>query len=95
MNPYVLIKPVITEKSIAMAKDNNIYTFYVEPQADKRAIREAIETTFGVTVSDLKTVSLPSISKRTGRRRQRTMVAERKKAMALLPKGQKITLFDL
>jgi large subunit ribosomal protein L23 len=95
MNPYVLIKPVITEKSLQMVKDSNAYTFYVDPRADKREIREAIEAGFEVNVIDLKTVSLPSGSKRTGRRRITKNVPVRKKAIAFLPAGQKIELFDL
>lgn len=95
MNPYVLIKPVITEKSLQMVAQNNAYSFYVDPKADKKEIKEAIELAFEVKVLDLKTVSLPSASKRTGRRRIKKNVPGRKKAIAILPVGQKIELFDL
>ena len=95
MNPYVLLKPVITEKALQMAKLSNAYTFYVDPRADKREIKEAIEAGFDVKVLDLKTVSLPGINKRTGRRRIVKNVPGRKKAIAVLPEGQKIELFDL
>jgi len=95
MNPYVLLKPVITEKSLQMAKEENSFTFYVDPRADKRAIKEAIEAAFEVKVLDLKTISLPGGSKRTGRRRIVRHVPARKKAIAVLPAGQKIELFDL
>ncbi len=95
MNPYVLLKPVITEKALQMAKLNNAYTFYVDPRADKREIKEAIEAGFEVKVLDLKTVSLPGNNKRTGKRRIVKNVPGRKKAIAVLPEGQKIELFDL
>lgn len=95
MNPYVLIKPVITEKSLQMVKENNAYTFYVDPTADKREIKEALEVGFGVKVKDLKTVSLPARNKRTGKRRLVKNAPARKKAVAILPEGQKIELFDL
>jgi len=95
MNPYVLIKPVITEKSLQMAKEENSFTFYVDPSADKRAIKQAIEAAFEVKVLDLKTISLPGEQKRTGRRRITRNVPARKKAIAVLPAGQKIELFDL
>jgi len=95
MNPYVLLKPVITEKALHMAKTANAYTFYVDPRADKRAIKEAIEAGFGVKVLDLKTVALPGVVKRTGKRRIVVKGAGRKKAIAVLPEGQKIELFDL
>lgn len=95
MNPYVILAPVITEKSLRMAKEENAFTFYVDPRADKREIKEAIEKGFNVTVKDLKTVKLPSKEKRTGSRRKPTMLAEKKKAIIVLPEGQKIELFDL
>ncbi len=95
MNPYVLIQPVISEKSLLMAKENNAYTFYVDPSADKREIRTAIETVYGVTVKEIKTITLPSSDKRTGKKRVRTRVAPRKKAIALLPEGQKIAVFEM
>lgn len=95
MNPFVLIRPVITEKSLQMAKGSNAYTFLVDPQADKVAIRRAIEAAYKVDVVDLKTITLPGGSKRTGKKRLRVGVAPRKKAVALLPAGQKIEAFDL
>lgn len=95
MNSYVLAKPVITEKALAMAKNANAYTFAVSPKAGKREIKQAIEQTFGVTVIDLKTVTLPARRQRTGRRRIISAVPSRKKAIAVLPAGQKIALFDL
>lgn len=95
MNPYVLVKPVITEKSLQMVAEHNGYTFYVDPTADKRAIKEAIEFGFNVKVMELKTVSLPAQNKRTGRRRLQKNAPARKKAIAILPEGQKIELFDL
>lgn len=95
MNPFVLLQPVITEKSLLMAKENNAYTFAVDPSADKREIKMAIEAAYGVTVKEIKTVTLPSAEKRTGKKRIRTRVAPRKKAIALLPEGQKIAVFEM
>jgi large subunit ribosomal protein L23 len=95
MNPYVILKPVITEKSLRMAKEENSFTFYVDPRADKRAIKEAIETGYSVTVQDLKTVHLPGKTKRTGSKRRSQRQPDLKKAIVILPKGQKIPVFDL
>lgn len=95
MNPYVILSPVITEKALRMAKEENAFTFYVDPRADKREIKEAIEKGFNVTVKDLKTVKLPGKEKRTGSRRKPSLQPEKKKAIIVLPEGQKIELFDL
>ncbi len=95
MNPFVLIRPVITEKSLQMAKESNAYTFLVDPKADKTAIRAALKAAYKIDILDLKTITLPGGTKRTGKKRVRVNVAPRKKAVAILPKGQKIEAFDL
>lgn len=95
MNPFVLIRPVITEKSLQMVKQSNAYTFLVDPQADKTAIRAAIKAAYKVDILDLKTITLPGGSKRTGKKRVRVGMAPRKKAVAILPKEQKIAAFEL
>lgn len=95
MNPFVLIRPVISEKSLLMAKETNAYTFLVDPKADKITLRRAIEATYKVTVLDLKTITLPGQVKRTGKKRLKVAQPPRKKAVALLAKGQKIEAFDL
>lgn len=95
MNPYAILKPVVTEKSLRMAREENAFTFYVDPRSDKREIREAIQVAYGVTVTDLKTVRLPGKSKRTGKRRLAQTAPDRKKAIVFLQAGQKIDVFDL
>ncbi len=95
INPYVVIAPVITEKSLLMAKEENAFTFYVDPSADKTEIKKAIEAGFGVHVSDIKTVKVPGKVKRTGSKRRPSTKADRKKAIIVLPPGEKIELFDL
>ncbi len=95
INPYVIIAPVITEKSLRMAKEENAFTFYVDSGADKPEIKKAIEAGFNVTVSDIKTVRVPGKIKRTGSKRRPVKQTPRKKAIIVLPAGQKIELFDL
>jgi len=95
INPYVVIAPVITEKSLRMAKEENAYTFYVAPSADKNEIKKAIEAGFQVHVADLKTITVPGKAKRTGSKRRASKQADRKKAIVILPPGEKIELFDL
>lgn len=95
INPYVVIAPVITEKSLRMAKEENAFTFYVAPSADKTEIKKAIEAGFNVTVKDIKTVRVPGKLKRTGSKRRPAQQADRKKAIIVLPAGEKIELFDL
>ncbi len=95
INPYVIISPVITEKSLRMAKEENSFTFYVDPSADKLEIKKAIEAGFNVTVQDIKTITVPGKVKRTGSKRRPAKQADRKKAIIVLSQGEKIELFDL
>lgn len=53
----VLIKPIITEKMTADSELFNRYGFYVEPKANKLEIKEAVETTYGVSVEKVRTMN--------------------------------------
>ena len=39
----IVIRPVITEKTLRMAERQNAYTFRVRPSANKIQVRDAIE----------------------------------------------------
>jgi len=43
MNPYIVVKPVITEKSLRLANTENTYVFEVQMTSNKNQIKEAIE----------------------------------------------------
>jgi len=51
----ILIKPIITEKLSAEGELFNRYGFYVDPKANKIQIKEAVESTYGVTVDKVRT----------------------------------------
>jgi large subunit ribosomal protein L23 len=53
----VLIKPVITEKSME-ATQNNKYTFIVNLKANKSQIKEAIEKIFKVKVIKVNSMKI-------------------------------------
>lgn len=73
------IIPVLTEKSMALAKDG-MYTFWVDYGFNKRDIKKAIEKLFDVHVTGVRTINL-----RGGRT---------KKAIVTLAKDEKIDLFE-
>ena len=50
----IIIRPVVSEKSYA-AFDENVYTFVVAGDANKIEIRHAVETIFGVRVTNVNT----------------------------------------
>ena len=62
----IIIKPIITEKSMQLVESNNSYTFEVDRKANKVEIKKAIEEIFGVTVVSVKTINVRPKKKRMG-----------------------------
>ncbi len=83
----VILKPVITEKSMAGMAEKK-YTFLVHPEANKTMIKEAVEKMFdGAKVKKVNTMNLDGKSKRRGATVGRT--AKTKKAMVWLTEDSK------
>ena len=60
MDPYrVIIRPVISEKSIAKIENENTLTFLVDRRASKPEIKRAVEEIFGVKVEKVNTLITP------------------------------------
>ena len=89
----VIIKPVITEKSMDLMADKK-YTFLVHAEATKAQIKEAVEKMFeGTKVARVNTMNLE------GKNRRRGMVvgktAKTKKAIVQLTEDSKeIEIFE-
>ena len=78
----VILKPVITEKSMAAMAEKK-YTFLVHPQATKSQVKEAVEKMFaGTKVKSVNTMNLDGKTKRRGMTYGRT--AKTKKAIVQL-----------
>ena len=78
----VILKPVITEKSMAGMGDKK-YTFLVHPQATKTQIKEAVQKMFdGVKVESVNTMNMDGKTKRRGMTYGKT--AKTKKAIVEL-----------
>jgi large subunit ribosomal protein L23 len=78
----VILKPVITEKSMAAMGDKK-YTFLVHPEANKTMIKEAVEKMFdGAKVKKVNTMNHDGKVKRRGNVYGRT--AKTKKAIVQL-----------
>ena len=66
MNVYdIIIKPVITEQSMADVADKK-YVFQVAVNANKTEIKAAVEEIFGVKVAKVNTIRVQGKVKRTG-----------------------------
>lgn len=56
LEPYqVILRPMITEKSIHLSERHNSYTFEVNRLANKTEIKQAVEELFRVRVVDVRT----------------------------------------
>jgi large subunit ribosomal protein L23 len=90
---YSIIKsPVITEKSTARTSDEGKVVFWVDVQANKKDIKEAVQKAFNVKVVAVNTERVPGKMKRMGRFSGRRPV--RKKAYVTLREGDKIEIFE-
>jgi large subunit ribosomal protein L23 len=88
----ILIRPVISEKSVAATERNN-YTFAVARDANKFQIRAAVEAEFKVDVLGVRVLSVQPKQKRRGRKTLGTVPGWRKAIVTIAP-GQKIELFE-
>jgi large subunit ribosomal protein L23 len=88
----ILIRPLMTEKSMRQKDEQNTVTFRVRPDANKVEIREAVESVFNVKVASVRTASFEGKLKRMGRHEGRRPAF--KKAIVKLAPGHKIDLVE-
>lgn len=88
----ILIRPMVTEKSVINMEVDNTYVFEVGLKANKRQIRSAIETVYDVQVSDVRTLVVRGKTKRFGRHMGKR--SNWKKAYITLADGHSIPLLD-
>jgi large subunit ribosomal protein L23 len=88
----VLLRPVISEKSVIETERNN-YTFAVARAANKFQIKAAVEEQFKVDVLGVRVLTVKPKQKRRGRRQLGTVPGWRK-AVVTIAEGQKIEFFE-
>ncbi|RFM26111.1 50S ribosomal protein L23 [Deminuibacter soli] len=59
----VLVKPILTEKANAQQEKLHRYAFKVSRKANKLEIKKAVETFYGVSVTEVNTVVVPGKNK--------------------------------
>ncbi|MBF0399587.1 MAG: 50S ribosomal protein L23 [Magnetococcales bacterium] len=88
----VLYSPWVTEKATLCMSQGNQVIFKVDPNANKRQIKAAVEKMFQVDVLAVQTVSMQGKQKRVGR-----VAGQRKdwkKAIVRLKSGQSIDFYE-
>lgn len=87
----VIIRPVVTEQSVAAMDDLNKYTFEVPKKTNKIEVRQAVENLFGVEVAKVNILNTSEKPKRYGR--HTSTVSGYKKAVVTLKPGFKIDIY--
>lgn len=91
-SPYdVIVKPVVTEKTMRGIERLRAYLFVVHPDATKPEIRRAVERVFSVKVERVRTL------RRKGKRRVRKAVIQSRRpdqkcAVVTLQEGHRIDI---
>lgn len=89
----IIKRPVVSEKSTALAEVANRYVFEVAHSATKPEIKSAVEQLFKVKVKAVNTIVMHGKNKRSGRFEFKR--SNWKKAIITLVAGQKIELFQV
>ncbi len=87
----IILRPIVSEKSYESIEKGK-YTFEVHPDAEKIAIKKAVEEMFKVTVTKVNTMSVKGKLKKQGRTMGRRK--DIKKAVVTLKKGDRIEFFE-
>lgn len=87
----IIIRPIITEKSMRAMDEDNKVTFEVAKNTNKVQIKLAVEEIFNVKVEKVNIVNVKPKAKRMGKYEGTTKAV--KKAIVKIAEGQEINLF--
>lgn len=87
----VIIRPIVTEKSMKLMAEDNKYTFEVAKGINKIEIRQAVEAIWNVKVEKVNTSNSRQLEKRVGRYMAKVPAVH--KAVVKLKEGYSIDLF--
>ncbi len=88
----VITAPLITEKVTLVSEAGNQVVFRVRPEANKLAIKNAVEALFKVKVKKVRTIQYLGKERRVGKSRGRRPAW--KKAYVTLAAGDRIDFFE-
>jgi len=87
----IIVRPVVTEKTMRLTNEENKITFIVKKNANKILVAQAIQEIYGIKPEKVNVVNVHSKTRRVGRYAGKTSAL--KKAIVQLPKGSSIELF--
>ncbi len=88
----IIVRPIITEKSMRQSEELRKYHFKVHPNANKVQIHDAIEALFNVRVNTVRTMNVRGKSRRKSYRYRMGKTARWKKAIVTLAPGNTIDI---
>ena len=91
----IIVRPLVTEKSIKSQENNNTVVFEVVKGVNKVHIKQCIEELFKVKVDKINVVNCPTKEKRMGKYGQYHYTTKAvKKAYVKLAEGSKIEILS-
>ena len=93
MQQYIQ-RALITERTLFLAS-KGWFTFIADIAANKPQIASDIEALYKVDVTNIRTVTMPTKTRRAGKKMKTRTIAAWKKALVQLAKGQTIPDFDV
>lgn len=90
----IIIGPIVTEKSL-LAQSHGVYSFWVKLSANKNQIAQAIEAVFSVKPKSVRTTKQWGKVKTDWKKRMPIQKPDRKKAIIVLAKDQKLDILHL
>jgi len=88
----VIVRPIITEKTMAMAQNQNKYVVEVLKSANRAEVKLAFESVFQVKVKEVNIINVDAKAAKRGTRYP-GMVSGYKKAVVTLAEGEALDLF--
>lgn len=88
----VILRPIITEKSMRLMEEENKYTFEVAKGSNKTEVKIAVSNIFDVKVEAVNILNVRPKDKRVGKFAGKTKAI--RKAIVKLAKDQTIQLFE-
>lgn len=87
----IIVRPIVTEKTMRASSENNTVTFEVAKNANKVAIAQAVNEIYHVKPVSVNTVNVHPKTRRVGRYSGKTKAY--KKAYVKLAEGDSIDVF--
>lgn len=92
----ILIKPIITEKATNDSELYNRYAFVVDKRANKIEIKDAVESAYGVSIENVRTMNYP-VQRNTKYTKKGLVTGSKaayKKAIVQLAEGESIDFYN-